>query len=74
MLPAGRENFRLDEVATIFRCSLSHFWNLVEEGELAVPQENIDRAPSKGSILVPRKNLVDFVRRRIGGRKKQGEK
>lgn len=71
MIPAGRENFRFDEVARIFRCSLAHFWNLVEEGELVVPQENIDRAPSKGSILIPRKNLVDFIRRGIGGQKKQ---
>jgi hypothetical protein len=64
MIPAGRENFRLDEIARCLRCSLEHLWKLVKEGELEVPQENINKAPGKGSILVPRKSLVDFLRRR----------
>jgi hypothetical protein len=80
MIPAGRENFRLDEIARRFRCSLAHFWNLVKEGELVVPQENINKAPGKGSILVPRKSVVDFVRRRSSAsyrkrrRKRKAEK
>jgi len=66
-LPAGRTKFRLDEVARLLRVSNSHLWNLVKSRELIVPPENIDAAPSRPSIYIPRESLVDFLWRRRSG-------
>jgi hypothetical protein len=68
LIPAGRTKFRLDEAARLLLVSNSHLWNLVKSREIIVPQENIDAAPSRPSIYIPRESLVDFVRRRtVGG-------
>jgi hypothetical protein len=68
ILPAGRAKFRLDEVGRLLRVSNSHLWNLVKSRALIVPQENIDAAPSRPSIYIPRESLADFIRRRRSGR------
>jgi hypothetical protein len=67
-LPAGRAKFRLDEVAWLLRVSNSHIWKLVKSRELIVPHENIDAAPSRPSIYIPRESLVDFLLARRSGR------
>jgi hypothetical protein len=64
LIPRTQENFRLDQVAEIFCVSVSHLFSLIKEGELTVPKENIKRAVSRPGILVPRDNLVRFVKRR----------
>lgn len=64
MIPRTQRTFRVDQVAEIFCVSVAHIFNLITEGEIDVPQERIDSAPSRGSILVPRDSLCDFVRRR----------
>jgi hypothetical protein len=63
-IPKTQGNFRLDQVAQIFSCSVNHLFNLIEDGELACPKENIEKAVSRPGILVPRESLCDFVRRR----------
>lgn len=62
--PSGRVNFPAREVAPILSISVSHIWNLIKDGEIIVPQENIDRAASRASIMIPRESIVDFARRR----------
>lgn len=64
LIPLTQSAFRLDQVAKMFSTSVQHLFTLITEGELVVPKENIEAAKSRPCILVPRKNLVDFVRRR----------
>jgi predicted DNA-binding transcriptional regulator AlpA len=56
--PSDRINFPAREVAQILRISAAHVWNLIKANEIIVPQENIQRTPSKTSILIPRASLV----------------
>jgi hypothetical protein len=65
LIPQNQSAFRADQVAKIFHVSAQHVFNLIQEGEIVVPQERIESAPSRSSILIPRESLVDFVRRRI---------
>ena len=65
LVPRGRESFSLRELAKLFCCSVQHLWNLIEEKEIDVPQENIDRAKSRSTIQVPRAGVVDFLRPRV---------
>ena len=62
--PANRNEFRIDEIAKKFICSTQHVWNLIKDGDIKVPAENIKKARSRAGILVPRESLVDFVARR----------
>ena len=62
--PVARSGFRLDEIAKTFSCTTTHVWNLIKEGEIPVPAENIDKARSRSCILVPRDSLVAFVIKR----------
>jgi hypothetical protein len=64
LIPRTQRTFRLDQVAKIFTASVEHLFTLISEGELIVPKKNVRAAKSPACILVPRKNLVDFVRRR----------
>ena len=61
---SGRVNFPAREVAEILMVSAAHISNLIKDREIIVPQENIDRAASRASIMIPRESLVDFLRRR----------
>ena len=63
-LPAGRRRFRLDEFAKLLRCSSQHLFTLIVEGELRVPKKAIAIAPSRSSILISRKSVVDFINNR----------
>lgn len=63
-LPRTQCSFPLHQLAKIFSCSVTHLFNLIHEGEIVVPQEQIDRASSRACIVATRENLVDFVRRR----------
>jgi hypothetical protein len=64
LFPPNRNGFRLDELARHFRCSTQHFYNLVRAGELSVPPDRIESAPSHTSIIVPRESICAFVRKR----------
>ena len=70
LVPAGRESFALREVSELWRCSVHHLSRLVDQKEIVVPQENIDRAVSRATIRVPRASLVDFIKRRLGRKKR----
>lgn len=63
-VPKTQSNFRLDQVADFLSVTVNHVFDLVSEGALKVPRENISRAPSRASILIPRASIVSFVRRR----------
>jgi hypothetical protein len=65
LIPRTQSAFRVDQVAKHLNCSVTHIFNLITEGEIVVPKEQLDSAPSRASVLVPRASLVDFVRRRI---------
>lgn len=65
LVPAERESFALHEVAELWRCSVEHLSRLVDQKEIVVPKENIDRAASRATIRVPRASLVDFIKRRL---------
>jgi hypothetical protein len=69
-IPANRKSFPLFEIACDWYVSVEHLWNLIKEKEIAVPQENIERASSRAAIQVPRESWVDFLRRRSRLRKK----
>ena len=66
-VPQTQQAFRVDQVAKLFQVSVNHVLNLIKQGEIVVPEERIDSAPSGPSMLVPRANIVDFVRRRSHG-------
>ena len=66
-VPRGQSSFHVDQVAKLFCCTVNHILNLIKHGEIVVPKERIDSAPSGASILVPRESIVDFVRRRTHG-------
>jgi hypothetical protein len=70
-VPAGRESFSLREIAEIWRCSIHHLSRLIDEKEILVPQENIDRAATRSTIRVPRASLVDFIKQRLTTLKKR---
>lgn len=74
LVPAGRASFPLYELSRIFRVSVVQLWNLIEDGTIAVPKENIDRAKSRAAIQVPRASIVDFVRRRSSRNLRRGRK
>jgi hypothetical protein len=63
-IAANQSAFRVDQIAKLFHLSTQHIFSLIKEGEIVVPQERIDRSLSRACILVPRDNLVDFLRRR----------
>jgi hypothetical protein len=63
-LPPARQSFPLHELAEIFLCSVQHLSNLIEEGELIVPEESIDQTKSRSTIQIPRASVLDFLRRR----------
>ena len=60
----NRKSFPVFEIAKDLWCSVQHVLNLIKQGEIRVPQENIDRAKSPAAIQVPREAYVDFLRRR----------
>lgn len=64
LIPLTQSSFRLDQIAKMFITSVQHVFRLITEGELVVPTANIEAAKSRACILVPRENLIDFVRRR----------
>jgi hypothetical protein len=66
-VPRTQNSFRADQVAKLFPCSANHIVKLIKHGEIVVPKERIDTAPSGASILVPRESIVDFVRGRTRG-------
>jgi hypothetical protein len=63
-VPRDRTSFALHEVAKLFQCDPKHFYQLVMEGALRVPQQEIDRAKTRSTIRVPRKSIINFIRRR----------
>jgi hypothetical protein len=62
------ESFAVYWIGKQLCCSPKHIRNLIEEGALKVPPEEIARARSKQktwtTVRVPRKSLVDFLRLR----------
>ena len=71
--------FRVHEFGKRMCCSSAHISNLVQEGEIVVPQELQDSAPSRAAMRIPRASLVDFLRRRssqewVERRKREREK
>lgn len=63
-VPQTQRSFRVDQVAELLEVTVNHILNLIKHGEIVVPKEQIDSAPSGASILVPRESIVRFVRRR----------
>jgi predicted DNA-binding transcriptional regulator AlpA len=63
-VPHTQRAFRVDQIAELLVVTVNHILNLIKQGEIAVPKERIDSAPSGASILVPRESLVRFVKRR----------
>jgi hypothetical protein len=66
-VPSTQRNYRADQVAKLFSCSVNHVVKLIKQREIILPEESIASAPSGPSILVPRESIVDFVRRRTYG-------
>ena len=66
-IPQG-ETFSVHSIAKRFTCSAKHIQNLIEEGEIKVPADEIARAKSKQitwpMLRVTRESLVEFVRAR----------
>jgi hypothetical protein len=62
--PIDRTAFRVDEFARKMQCSVEHVFKLIKSGCIVVPQENLNRASSRASILMPRKGVVMFLRER----------
>lgn len=62
--PIERNSFRTGEVARTLSATVQHIFNLISEREIVVPEENLKRAPSRGSILIPRESLIFFLRTR----------
>jgi hypothetical protein len=65
LVPRSQRSFPLHQLAKYFECSVKHLFNLITEGEIFVPQEQIENAPSRSRIVVSRESVVDFVRRRL---------
>ena len=59
-----RSTFPVHELAKMLCCSVQHLWNLIQEGELVVPQANIAHAKTRTTIQVSRESFVEFLRRR----------
>ena len=64
LVPRTQNRFRVDQVAEHFEVSVKHILDLIAEGEIFVPKKRIKSASSGASILVQRRSLVAFVRRR----------
>jgi hypothetical protein len=64
LVPRTQNLFRVDQVAELFEVSVKHIIDLVTEGEIFVPKKRIRSASSGASILIQRRSLVAFVRRR----------
>lgn len=64
LVPRTQNSFRVDQVAEFFSVTVNHILKLIKQGEIVVPKERIASAPSGASMLVPRENLVQFVKRR----------
>jgi hypothetical protein len=66
-IPQG-ESFSVYRIANLFTCTPEHIRNLIEQGEIKVPPEEIARAKSKQiswpMLRVTRESLVEFVRAR----------
>jgi hypothetical protein len=66
------ESFAVHWIAKRWCCSAQHIRNLIEEGAIKVPPEEIARARSKQktwtTVRVPRKSLIDFLRIRSSRR------
>jgi hypothetical protein len=63
-VPDTQRSYRVDQIAELLAVTVNHILNLIKQGELVVPKERIDSAPSGASILVPRESFVHFVKRR----------
>lgn len=63
-LPKNRSRFRLDEIAKFLSVTVQHLFNLTVQRELRVPRKAVKSAPSRASIMVTRRALVSFLKRR----------
>jgi hypothetical protein len=63
-VPRTQRSFRVDQIAKLLTVTVNHILTLIKEGEIVVPKERIDSAPSGASILIPREGLVHFIQRR----------
>jgi hypothetical protein len=55
---------RVNALAKFFACSTQHISNLIRAGEIDVPKELQESAPSRAAMRVPRASIVDFCKRR----------
>lgn len=63
-VPQTQRSFRVDQVAELFEVTVNHIVRLIKHGEIVVPKERIESAPSGASILVQRESIVRFVQQR----------
>jgi len=66
-LPPGREFFRLNELALLWRCHPTHVQRLIDSGELAVAVDLRSTGASKAMQRVTRDSVVRFLRARKSG-------
>ena len=64
ILPAGREFFRLREVAEMWSCHGTHVTRLIECGALAAAVDLRLPGTSKAMVRIPRAALVEFLEKR----------
>jgi hypothetical protein len=75
-LPAGRDSFPVWELAKILSCSDHHIYKLIRAGAIAVPEENVRKAKTHATIVLPRAAVAEFIRVRSSDawRKQQNAK
>ena len=66
-LPAGREFFRLSELAGLWRCHPTHVQRLIDSGELPVAVDLRSPGTSKSMQRVTRASVVAFLNSRKSG-------
>ena len=64
ILPAGREFFRISEVAEIWSCHGTHVMRLIECGALAAAVDLRLPGTSKAMVRIPRATLIEFLEKR----------
>ncbi len=62
-VPAGREKFRVREVATIIHHSEDHVQNLIDAGAFGPVADFRMPGASRASVVITRKGLIDYLNR-----------
>ena len=66
-LPAGREFFRIRELADMWRCSEPHIHRLIDNGALQVAVDLRSPGASKAMQRITRTSVVAFLNSRKSG-------